>query len=144
MTRFFMTIEEAAGLVVEAARLADHGEVFVLDMGEPVRIVDIVESFAGLMNCRDVQSASPGCGPAKLNESLFGEHEPRPTSHPRIFRTDVPVPAGGIHQKLRTLKHAAIVNDRQCVRRSLQDLLPEYDPQLPRSPAQPAPYPDDF
>ena len=146
MTRFFMTIEEAAGLVVEAARLADHGEVFVLDMGEPVRIVDIVESFAGLMNCRDVQIRFTGMRPGeKLTESLFGEHEtPRTTTHPRIFRTDVPVPAGGFHQMLRTLNHAAVVNDRECVRRSLKDLLPEYDPQLPRSPAQPAPYPDDF
>jgi FlaA1/EpsC-like NDP-sugar epimerase len=52
MTRFFMTIEEAAGLVIEAARMAEQGEVFVLDMGEPVRIVDVAQSFAELRRIR--------------------------------------------------------------------------------------------
>ena len=90
MTRFFMTIEEAAGLVVEAARLAEHGEVFVLDMGEPVRIVDVVQSFAHLMNRSDVEIRFTGMRPGeKLNETLFCEDErPVRTDHPRIFRTD--------------------------------------------------------
>ncbi len=146
MTRFFMTIEEAAGLVVEAARLAEHGEVFVLDMGDPVRIVDIVQSFARLMNRGDVQIRFTGMRPGeKLNETLFSENEtPVLTAHPRIFRTEVASPAWGFHQRLRTLYHAALVNDRDAVRRGLTDLLPEYNPQTPRIPAQAAPYPDDF
>ncbi len=146
MTRFFMTIEEAAGLVVEAARLAEHGEVFVLDMGDPVRIVDIVQSFARLMNRGDVEIRFTGMRPGeKLNETLFSEDEtPVLTAHPRIFRTEVASPAWGFHQRLRTLYHAALVNDRDAVRRGLTDLLPEYHPQTPRIPAQAAPYPDDF
>ena len=76
MTRFFMTIEEAAGLVVEAARLADAGEIFVLDMGEPVRIVDLVRSFAELIHRNDVQIRFTGMRPGeKLNETLFCEDE---------------------------------------------------------------------
>ena len=89
MTRFFMTIEEAAGLVVEAAHLAGTGEIFVLDMGEPVRILDVVQSFAHLMHHPDVEVRFTGMREGeKLNESLFSEHEQAlPTAHPRIFRT---------------------------------------------------------
>ncbi len=146
MTRFFMTIEEAAGLVVEAARLADQGEVFVLDMGEPVRIVDVVRSFARLMNRHDPEIRYTGMRAGeKLNESLFSLHEdPQRTEHPRIFRTDLTDPAFGFHQKLRTLYHAADVNDRDQVRGALRDLLPEYQPHIPTVPAQAAPYPDDY
>jgi FlaA1/EpsC-like NDP-sugar epimerase len=146
MTRFFMTIEEAAGLVVEAARLAENGEVFVLDMGEPVRIVDVVQSFARLMHRGEVEIRFTGMRPGeKLHETLFSKHEtPRSTAHPRIHRTDVPQPAWGFQQRLRTLYHAAVVNDRDAVRRGLTELLPEYRPQTPDTPAQAAPYPDDF
>ena len=127
-------------------RLAEHGEVFVLDMGDPVRIVDVVQSFAHLMNRGDVEIRFTGMRPGeKLNETLFSEDEtPVLTEHPRIFRTEVAPPAWGFHQRLRTLYHAAIVNDRDAVRRGLTDLLPEYHPQTPRIPAQAAPYPDDF
>jgi FlaA1/EpsC-like NDP-sugar epimerase len=146
MTRFFMTIEEAAGLVIEAARMAELGETFVLDMGRPVRIVDVVQSFAHLMHRTDVPIRFTGMRPGeKLNETLFSEHEhPLPTAHTRIYRTDGVVPGPGFHQKLRTLYHAASVNDRDGVRRCLSDMLPEYHPEVPDIPAQPALYPDDF
>lgn len=146
MTRFFMTIEEAAGLVVEAARLADSGEIFVLDMGEPVRIVDVVRSFAALMHRDDVEIRFTGMREGeKLNERLFSEHEqPALTAHPRIFRSEVTSPLTGFHQKLRTLYHAAASNDKDAVRASLRDMLPDYHPQRPAVPAQAAPYPDDY
>lgn len=146
MTRFFMTIEEAAGLVLEAARLAEGGEVFVLDMGEPVRILDIVQSFAHLLHRHDVQIKFTGMRPGeKLNEALFSEQErPVRTQHPRIFRTEASPPARGFHHMLRTLYHAAESNDRDAVRASLRALLPEYRPVVPAAPAQAAPYPDDY
>jgi FlaA1/EpsC-like NDP-sugar epimerase len=146
MTRFFMTIEEAAGLVVEAARLAENGEIFVLDMGEPIRILDLVQAFASLMHRSNVEIRFTGMRPGeKLNETLFSELEqPLRTEHPRIFRTDVPPPTRGFQQRLRTLYHAASANDPGAVRRGLTELLPEYHPQIPKIPAQAAPYPDDF
>ncbi len=146
MTRFFMTIEEAAGLVVEAARLANGGDTFVLDMGEPVRIVDVVHAFARLMNRGHVEIRFTGMREGeKLNETLFSEHEnPTPTEHPRIYRTDASQPASGFHQTLRTLYHAAELNDPGTVRMALRALLPEYRPGTPTVPAQPALYPDDF
>ncbi|HEX5772191.1 MAG TPA: nucleoside-diphosphate sugar epimerase/dehydratase [Nocardioidaceae bacterium] len=146
MTRFFMTIEEAAGLVLEAARLADQGEIFVLDMGEPVRIVDIVHSFAQLLHRGDVQIRFTGMRPGeKLNETLFSERErPVRTEHPRIFRTEVDSPARGFHHLLRTLNHAAENNNRDAVRAHLRALLPEYSPLVPSTPALAAPYPDDY
>jgi FlaA1/EpsC-like NDP-sugar epimerase len=146
MTRYFMTIEEAAGLVVEAARLADRGETFVLDMGEPVRILDVVQSFARLIHRPDVQVRFTGMRPGeKLNEQLFSEHEePRVTAHPRIFQTDVAAPSPGFHRRLRMLYAAAEKNDRAAVRANLRALLPEYQPGEPVIPAQAAPYPDDY
>jgi FlaA1/EpsC-like NDP-sugar epimerase len=131
--------------VVEAARLADHGETFVLDMGEPVRIVDVVQSFARLMN-REVEIRFTGMRPGeKLNETLFSENEnPTLTEHPRIYRTDASHPAPGFYHLLRTLYHAAEANDRVTVLRTLHSLLPEYRPETPSIPAQPALYPDDF
>ena len=147
MTRFFMTIEEAAGLVVEAAHLADDGEIFVLDMGEPIRILDVVQSFATLMNRPDVQIRFTGMRPGeKLNETLFGEHErPLPTPHHRIFQTSGDHHVSGFHRKLRSLYDAAARNDADAVRVYLRGLLPDYRPLSPRIPAQvAAPYADDY
>src|SRR5262249_3514252 len=83
VTRFFMTIEEAVGLVLEAARMADGDSTYVLDMGAPVRIVDLVESFARLLNVREVEFEFTGLRPGeKLNEELFGSGaNPDPSAH---------------------------------------------------------------
>jgi FlaA1/EpsC-like NDP-sugar epimerase len=146
MTRFFMTIEEAAGLVVEAARMADNGEVFVLDMGEPVRILDVVQSFARLMHRPDVQIRFTGMRPGeKLVEQLFSEREePLPTEHPRIFKVAKLPAIPRFHQRLLTLYHLAERNRPEDVRACLRDLLPDYQPMVPQIPAQAAPYPDDY
>ncbi len=147
MTRFFMTIEEAAGLVIEAARLAKDGEIFVLDMGEPVRILDVVQSFASLMNRPDVEIRFTGMRPGeKLNERLFSEHEQAlPTLHPRIFRTLGKDHVDGFHRRLRNLYDAAARNDAEAVRVYLRGLLPDYTPLTPKVPVQAvAPYADDY
>ncbi len=146
MTRFFMTIEEAAGLVLEAARLADQGEIFVLDMGEPVRIVDVVHAFARLLHRGDVEIRFTGMRPGeKLNEKLFSEQEtPVGTEHPRIYRSDASLPARRFHHLLRSLCHAAESNDRDAVRGLLRSMLPDYAPLVPATPSVAAPYPDDY
>jgi len=147
MTRFFMTIEEAAGLVVEAAHLASDGEIFVLDMGEPVRILDIAQSFANLMNRTDVEVRFTGMRPGeKLNESLFSEHEhPLPTDHPRIFRTTSDQRVSGLHRQLRALYDLAAHNDAPGVKDYLRRMLPDYHPATPALQVHGgALYPDDY
>ena len=91
MTRYFMTIPEAAQLVLQAGALGKGGEIFVLDMGEPVRIVDLARDLirlSGLEAGRDVEIAYTGLRPGeKLFEELYDRNEVRlPTPHPKIFR----------------------------------------------------------
>lgn len=91
MTRFFMTIPEAAQLVLQAGALGKGGEIFVLDMGEQVRIVDLAKDLirlSGLEEGRDVEIVYTGLRPGeKLYEELYDQDEVRlPTPHPKIFR----------------------------------------------------------
>ena len=86
LTRFFMTIPEATGLVIEAAYLSEGGEVFILDMGTPVKIVDLVRDFARLSDRPTPEMEFIGLRPGeKLHEELFSSSESsHRTSHPRI------------------------------------------------------------
>lgn len=145
-TRFFMTIEEAVGLVLEAARMAQGGEIFVLDMGNPVRIVDVVQSYADHMHVRDFEIRFTGLRAGeKLNESLFSEHEVCvPTDHPRVFKTDGHLPEPGFRKALGRLYAAARVNDAISVRTLLSALLPGYVPPPVQRPSLGALYADDF
>jgi len=148
VTRFFMTIEEAVGLVLEAARMADGDSTYVLDMGSPVRIVDLVESFARLLNVREVEFEFTGLRPGeKLNEELFGSGEsPEPSAHARISRTRPVRPGSGFRALLHDLYDAARHNRPDEVIEHLRALVPEYSPV--REPEQAlvtaAVYPDDF
>jgi len=90
MTRFFMTIPEAARLILEASLLGEPGDLFVLDMGDPVRIVDLARDLARLAG-RDPDSVPIqyiGLRPGeKLHESLFYDAETiEPTRHPKVLR----------------------------------------------------------
>jgi FlaA1/EpsC-like NDP-sugar epimerase len=89
VTRFFMTIPEAACLVLEAAAMAEHGETYVLDMGEPIRIVDLVERYLAAVGVKDTEVVFTGLRPGeKLHEELVGtgELDQRPL-HPKISHT---------------------------------------------------------
>jgi FlaA1/EpsC-like NDP-sugar epimerase len=95
MTRYFMTIPEAVQLVIRAATLGNGGEVFVLEMGEPVRILDLARTMIELSGLRpdedvaiDIVGPRPG---EKIHEELFGGHERGvPTEAERILRADRP------------------------------------------------------
>jgi FlaA1/EpsC-like NDP-sugar epimerase/dTDP-4-amino-4,6-dideoxygalactose transaminase len=132
VTRFFMTVEEAAGLVLEAASMAGSGTSFVLDMGQPVRIVDLVRNYAAQLHLGpdDVQIRYTGLRPGeKLAEALFSEREARcPTSHPRIWSTRLRAPGTGFAEGLERLYAAAEINQPDVVRAILTELLPEYSP----------------
>ena len=89
VTRFFMTTQEAGGLVLEAAVMASEGETYVLDMGDQVRIVDIVARYAELIGSPPPPLRFTGLRPGeKLHEELFDRHDGElPTAHPKISRT---------------------------------------------------------
>jgi FlaA1/EpsC-like NDP-sugar epimerase len=96
MTRFFMTTQEAASLVVQAGAIGGRGDVFVLDMGEPVRIIDLAMQMIRLSGKepeRDIDIEITGARPGeKLHEELWGEGETAvPTSHPKIMRVSGPI-----------------------------------------------------
>jgi FlaA1/EpsC-like NDP-sugar epimerase len=152
VTRFFMTVEEAVGLVVEAASMAEAGETFVLDMGEPVRIVDLVQTYAAQMHVRPerLEIRFTGLRPGeKLEEDLFSKTEERiKTAHPKIMAT-VPRPLPhDFADRLDALVFAASANrPPHEIKRYLSFVLPEYQPPatLPDSNGYfNYPYPDDF
>lgn len=94
VSRYFMTPGEAAGLIVEAAALARSGETYVLDMGEPLRILELTQRYFTLLDTqqRDVVFTGLRRG-EKLHETLFDAHDAaRSTSHPRISATAIPRP----------------------------------------------------
>lgn len=148
VNRFFMTIEEAVGLVLEAARMSDGSGTYVLDMGEPVLIVDLIRNFANLLNVRDVTFRYTGLRPGeKLSEELFGTgEEALPTDHPRISMTRPARAVPGFRAALRELYDAASHNRPDEVFGHLRRLVPEYSPApgLVSAATAGAPYPDDF
>lgn len=91
VSRFFMTIPEAAGLVIEAARLAQGGDVFVLDMGMSIKIMDLVKNYVSLSQCADPHITFTGLrNGEKMHETCFELEENRiRTIHPRIFSAQV-------------------------------------------------------
>ncbi|MDQ2750998.1 MAG: polysaccharide biosynthesis protein [Actinomycetota bacterium] len=148
--RFFMTVEEAVGLVLEAGAMAEMGETFVLDMGDPVRLVTLVETYAAQAGVDHVDIRFTGLRPGeKLNETLFSKAEARtPTGHSRITATRGEPIQPDLETELAKLYETAGRNDADDVRLLLTDLVPEY------SPPETAPgaltglfdtlYPDDF
>jgi FlaA1/EpsC-like NDP-sugar epimerase len=147
VTRYFMTIEEAVGLVLEAAKIATGGETFVLDMGKPVRIVDLVTNFANHLGIAAVDIRYTGLRPGeKLHEALFGQAEHCvPTEHPRIYSTRRAEFEEGFDDLLTSLYDAADHNAPGDVWHLLSRLLPNYScstgvPELKSL----APYPDDY
>jgi FlaA1/EpsC-like NDP-sugar epimerase len=103
-TRYFMTIPEAAQLVVQAGAMAEGGDIFLLDMGETVRIYDLAKMMIQLSGLSavgedgadgDIEIEEIGLRPGeKLHEELLIEDRPFPTSHPRIVKArEAPLPS---------------------------------------------------
>ncbi len=92
VTRYFMTIPEACELVVQAGAMGDGGAAMVLEMGEPVRILDVAHRMISLSHARGIEVVFSGLRPGeKLHEVLFSEEEDaRPTEHPMIRSVAVP------------------------------------------------------
>lgn len=131
MTRYFMTIPEAAQLVLQAAAIGEGGEIFVLDMGEPVRILDLAEQMirlSGLRPHEDIRIAFSGIRPGeKLFEELDRSGETiSKTKHPKIFNGNLtPYSREKLAAFVRRLEAAARQGVDAEVRRVLAEMLPE-------------------
>ncbi len=132
MKRYFMTIPEACQLVIQAAALSEGGEIFILDMGEPVRIVDLAEDLIRLSGFRphtDIEIKYTGMRPGeKLFEELSTEGEGiGRTLHPKIFIGRYQTPAlREVTEALERLRDASCDGDLESVRVALKRLVPEY------------------
>jgi FlaA1/EpsC-like NDP-sugar epimerase len=118
-TRYFMLISEAAQLVLQAGAMGTSGEVFLLDMGEPVRIVDLAENLVRLSGLRpgeDVPIETTGLRPGeRLHEQLVGETERFARSaHDRILVVREPqIDAGRFREELEVLRRIVQAGDRE-------------------------------
>lgn len=131
MTRYFMTIPEAAQLVLQAGALGDGGEIFILDMGKPVRIIDVARDMirlSGLRPDEDIQVHVTGLRPGeKLFEELgTAEDKVEKTRHPKIFVGKIPqTPPEAVEAGLRALVAAAQKGDANEIREAFRALVPE-------------------
>ena len=143
ITRYFMTIPEAAQLVIQAGAMGSGGDVFVLDMGEPVRIEDLAHRMIELSGLTlkskespngDIEVVVTGLRPGeKLYEELLIGDNPEPTQHARILKAqETFLPWQELQSDLQALEKAMQANDLPQVRALLQRLVPGYtpDPQI--------------
>lgn len=139
ITRYFMTIPEASQLVIQAGAMAKGGDVFVLDMGNPVKIMDLARRMIELSGLAVKDEQSPdgdieieitGLRPGeKLYEELLIGVNPRPTSHPRIMKAHEEfIPWAELEDKLNALEMALNVNDVGVIRLMMAKLVSGYTP----------------
>lgn len=136
MTRYFMTIPEAVGLVLQCATQGNGGEIFVLNMGTPVKIVDLARQMIELSGFRpgiDIEIQFTGMRPGeKLFEELqhVDEHHAE-TAHPRILRfVAEPPKLETVRAKFDQLRKDIDTRDRQDIKKMIKEIVPEYTPYL--------------
>jgi FlaA1/EpsC-like NDP-sugar epimerase len=133
MVRYFMTIPEASQLVLQAAAIGEGGEIFILDMGEPVKIVELAKDtirLSGLRPNEDIDIVFTGLRPGeKLFEELeiHGESIVK-TKHAKIFTGKIAMmPPERVDQALRQLAAAALSEADDAMRTLLDSVVPEAD-----------------
>ena len=132
ITRYFMSTPEAARLVIQASALAKGGEIFLLDMGEPVKIYDLAVRMIllnGLVPDQDIQIHITGLrsGEKLYEELLVDKTNAQNTLHPKIFAAYEPkLTWQELEPKLNALIDAAKTNRDSEMMAILQDLVPEY------------------
>ncbi|MEL0326942.1 MAG: nucleoside-diphosphate sugar epimerase/dehydratase, partial [Burkholderiaceae bacterium] len=139
ITRFFMSIPEASQLVIQASAMAKGGDVFVLDMGEPVKIMELAERMIELAGLSvknehnpdgdieiEITQLRPG---EKLFEELLLGNNPQPTPHGRIMKAHEPFLSWDkLEDGIKTLKIALNANDIALIHHLLQKLVTDYQP----------------
>ncbi|OPF64220.1 MULTISPECIES: nucleoside-diphosphate sugar epimerase/dehydratase [unclassified Hydrogenophaga] len=142
ITRYFMTIPEAAQLVIQAGAMAKGGDVFVLDMGDPVKIMDLATRMIELSGLcvrdennpeGDIEIEITGLRPGeKLFEELLIGNNPRPTSHPRIMKAHEEFVAWPVLlEKLQQLESLLEQRNVEGTKELLTELVSGYAPQEP-------------
>lgn len=132
ITRFFMTIPEAAQLVIQAGAYAKGGEIFVLDMGKPVKIYDLAKNIIRLSGYRpgiDIEIQEIGLRPGEklYEEVLMNEEGLSSTAHSKIFighQTEIDIDE--VEEKLKFLSEAADTQDREVIREALHRAVPTF------------------
>jgi FlaA1/EpsC-like NDP-sugar epimerase len=144
ITRFFMTIPEAAELVLQSSAMSTGGDLFVLDMGKPMKIHDLAKTMIQLAGASIRDEANPkgdieitftGLRPGeKMHEELFVDGEDAPTAHPRIRRAqETPLPTDTVLEWMDALKEAIELRDRVNIQRVL-DGVSRLHQEAPRQP----------
>jgi len=139
VTRYFMTIPEAAQLVLQAGAMGQGGDVFVLDMGQPIKIMDLARRMLHLSGLSERNAANPhgdieiaitGLRPGeKLYEELLIGDNPEPTEHPRIMKAREPfLPLDQLRAELDVLKAAADHNNAQDIKAVFLQHVQGYQP----------------
>lgn len=148
--RYFMLIPEAAQLVIQAGAMASGGEVFVLDMGDPIRIVDLARTMVEMAGLKektldnptgDIEIKVVGLRPGeKLYEELLIGDDASPSSHERILCSHEHfIEELDLHDLLATLFEACEARDTQKIRTLVQAIVPEYTPFSSLDIAEPKP-----
>ena len=141
ITRYFMTITEAVSLVLQAFTVAAHGDVLVLDMGQPIRIADLARTLIRLSGIadKDVPIVFTGLRPGeKLFEELFYSSEtPLPTPHEKVQRTCGNLTSWpNLSWHLRELQQLMGSGSDRSMRAKIQDIVPEYNYELAVKPSR--------
>ena len=144
MTRYFMTIPEASQLVVQAASMGNGGEIFVLEMGQPVKILDLANDLIRLAGHSPdtIEIVEKGMRPGeKLFEELYyGDEEAIPTSHDKILSScSRPFPFEEVEHQIQSLIESAYA-DVDEIRRTIKKFVPEYQTE-PENKVKPHPIP---
>ena len=134
--RYFMTIPEAVSLVLEAGAMAKGGEIFVLDMGAPVKITTLAENLIrmyGKVPYKDVKIVFTGLRPGEklFEELLMDEEGLESTANKKIFiGNQINIDADDMLSKLQSLRNAAEANDSEKTIQLLSDLVPTFNHQI--------------
>jgi FlaA1/EpsC-like NDP-sugar epimerase len=131
--RFFMTIPEAVQLVLQAAALASPGDTFVLDMGDPVRILELARELIKLHGLRPdddiaVEFIGPRPGEKLVEELYLASERAEPTTHEAIRRVPLNGATADIRSTIARLEATAQADGREQIVERLQEIVPEYRP----------------
>ena len=127
--RYFMTIPEASGLVLQSGAMANNGELFVLDMGKPVKIYDLALNMIKLSGVQGIEIVETGLRPGeKLYEELLVKTEELDkTDNKMIFiERDIPITFEELDKKLSMLKDVCALNDDLKAKQILKEVIPTY------------------